>query len=181
MTPTEEAEVLFPDVDVEVRDPDTGGTVEVVVREFRFAEGLKVRAQCRGLVAALGQWAAREDGEPEEYDAIIAANAEAWIRLIARAVDRPEEWVAALSDEDGSKLDVAMWEANGPFFVRRIMSAMRTQTIAGTLSELRGPSATSSPPATAAPNGKSPTASPKGRSKQPTAARSSAGSNSRAT
>lgn len=155
-TGADDAAALFPDVEENVRDPDTGETVRLTVREFRFSEGLKVRAQCRGLVAALAAWAA-DGGEAAEFDSIVAAHAETWLRLIGRAANRPEEWIGRLSDEDGTKLDEAMWEANGPFFVRRIMAAMRAETVASTLSELGGSSATSSPTAT---DGAPPTSPP---------------------
>ena len=41
MTPEAEARVLVPDVDLDVRDPDSGEAVALTVREFRFREGLE--------------------------------------------------------------------------------------------------------------------------------------------
>ena len=44
-TAAEEMDVLFPDLDVVVRDPDTGENVTLTVRELRFLEGLRLTAE----------------------------------------------------------------------------------------------------------------------------------------
>lgn len=127
--PAAELEVLFPDADVEVRDPDTGKPVTLTVREFRFREGLEAQAAARDLIAELARLSERAAGGGEKIslaavDAAIGAHAEAWLDLIARATGRDAEWLARLSDEDARAVTGAMWSANGPFFVRRVHGAL---------------------------------------------------------
>ncbi len=124
--PAAELEVLFPDRDVEVRDPDTGDRVTVTVREFRFLEGLRVEASARAFIGALAELVAGGTEDRLELDAItgvMAEHADLWLELIGRACDRPPEWLARLSDADGDALSEAMWSANGVFFTRRVVAS----------------------------------------------------------
>lgn len=123
----EELAVLFPDVDVQVRDPETGERVTLEVREFRFLEGLRAQALARPFTGALAALIA--DRRFEEIDAaliaeVMASQAEAWVRLVALACDREPEWVSALADADGDALSEAMWSANGRFFTRRVVASV---------------------------------------------------------
>ena len=120
-----DVEILFPDVDVEVRDPDTGEEVTVTVREYRFLEGLHAQTQARGLIAAL---VAVHDGDTFDVDGVMAAltdHADAWIALLARATGRDPDWIGRLAEPDGDRLSEAMWRANRGFFVRRILARLR--------------------------------------------------------
>lgn len=126
-TAAEDLAVLFPDVDVTVRDPDTGEAVPLTVRELRFLEGLRLVATYQPLVSAI---AASADGNDEGIDegAIAAAlteHAEAWIACIAQATGQEAAWLARLSDADGQVLSLAMWSANKDFFGRRLVEAVR--------------------------------------------------------
>lgn len=121
----EEVDVLFPDIEVTVRDPDTGESVTLTVREFRFLEGLKAQVRARPLIEAL---AGVEHTDDEIRDAhaimdVLADHAEAWCALIALASDRTADWVAGLSDADGNALGRAMWEANKAFLSLRVAEA----------------------------------------------------------
>ena len=173
--------VLFPDVDVVVRDPDSGAELTLTVREFRLLDGLKAQAEARGLIAALAETsdldrrrravaAAKGETPPVEQpdigaaalDAVIGDHAEAWLALLARATDRDAEWIARLADNDAVSLANAMWTANGPFFVRRIVAQLVGQTEGNLLHSLAS-SLTSSTPATDATSGTSPDDSPSGK------------------
>ena len=121
MTPAEELAIVEPDVDLTVRDPDTGEAAALTVREFRFREGLAAQQIAAPLIAALTALAAAEaEGaampEPVEIDAILGENAELWLQLIARACDREADWLGRLGDEDARAVSGAMWTANGQFF-----------------------------------------------------------------
>ena len=125
-TAAEDAAILFPDVDVSVRDPDTGEMVTLTVREYRFLEGLRIQATCRPLIEAIAETAV--DGDDVDVGAIAAAmtdHAETWVTCIAHATGRDVEWIGRLSDTDGQALSVAMWGANRNFFGRRLVEALR--------------------------------------------------------
>ena len=49
----EDVAILIPDVDLQVRDPDTGEPVAVTVREYRFLESLGAKAEAQPLFAAM--------------------------------------------------------------------------------------------------------------------------------
>lgn len=175
----EEAGVLFPDVDVEVRDPDTGEALTLTVREFRLLDGLKAQGEAAGLIAALRTLV--EDAQAPSMEGVMAvqaAHADEWLALLARATGREAAWLERLPDVDGHALGDALWEANLPFFVSRLLAGVSPPTPGGA-SESPGSSATSSPPATGATSGRSRSASPSGRSSSPGAAPSGGAASSR--
>ena len=45
--------------------------------------------------------------------------------MLGRACGRDPEWLGRLSDADGAALSIAMWETNGPFFIRLAVMALR--------------------------------------------------------
>ena len=164
-TATKDLEILFPDVDVEVRDPDTGEPVQLTVSEFRLLDGLRAQVEARGLIAALADANRAAAGAASTDDvtgaaaegAVIGAHAEEWLALLARATGRDVDWLGRLSDGDGRALADAMWEANGLFFVRRIVAELMGK---GSVLRSLGSSRTSSPPATDATSGTLPADSP---------------------
>ena len=128
-----ELDVLFPDREVTVRDPDTGTPVALTLREFRFREGLEATALARPLVAALAALVPNGDGDgdgaPDAHmiEAALADQADLWLTLAARACDRDAAWLARLADADGQALSEAMWAANGAFFLRRVVARVATR------------------------------------------------------
>ncbi len=151
--------ILFPDVDIEVRDPDTGRPVTLTVREFRFREGLEAGALARPLIAALVELAP-EDAEaalPDlmALDAALGAHADLWLDLVARACGRDAAWLARLGDGDAHALTMAMWGANGGFFMRRVVGAVAARAETARLFRSPASLATSPPPATGAGTGSS--------------------------
>ena len=167
-----ELDILFPDREVTVRDPDSGRPATLTVREFRFREGLEATVIARPFIAALAALVpegagesgegvapegARERGEDVAPDALavesaLAAHAALWLELAARACDRDASWLARLGDADGRALSEAMWAANGGFFLRRVVArvAARTQGQGASPSRSTACSTPSSAPATAA-------------------------------
>ena len=141
---------LFPEIKVPVQDPYTGEAVVLTFREFRFREGLEAAVVARPFIADLAALVApkaRGEGAPkargevapkargdepegddagalpgvEVFDDLIAAHADLWLELSARACGREAAWIARLIDEDAVRVRDAMWAANGPFFTRRLV------------------------------------------------------------
>lgn len=134
-----ELEVLFPDVDLEVDDPETGEKVALTLREFRFLEALEAQVVARPLIEALADAFGSEGGlDAAAIDAALGAHAGLWLELIGRACERRDDaanegdrsvprrveaaWLAGLADRDGDALSDAMWSANGGFFTRRVVA-----------------------------------------------------------
>ncbi|MDE2640407.1 MAG: hypothetical protein OXI03_07475 [Chloroflexota bacterium] len=142
--PAAELEVMFPDVDVTVTDPETGHVVDLVVREFRFRQGLELRAVARPLIDAMAAALNSEGGfDAAALDKALAEHSDLWLRLLSAACGMKEEWLAELRESDGALLDGAMWTANKDFFLRRVVAeAAANRQAAGDAS----PSQTSSTP-----------------------------------
>ena len=166
-TAAEEMDVLFPDVDVVVRDPDTGEPVTLTVRELRFLEGLRLTAEVRPFIEAITDSVGESghssaSGEGDIDDATIAhaltEHAEAWLACCAQASDRDAAWLARLSDRDGNAISGAMWRTNRPFFSRRLVEAVRRRREKAGRSLSPKSSMPSSGPATAADTVTSPSA-----------------------
>ena len=124
-TAAEEMVVLFPDVDVVVRDPDTGENVTLTVRELRFLEGLRLTAEVRPFIEAITDSVGESghssaSGEGDIDDAAIAhaltEHAESKLACCAQASDRDAAWLGRLSDRDGNAISGAMWRTNRLFF-----------------------------------------------------------------
>ncbi len=155
-TAADELAVLFPDVDIEVRDADTVGAVTVTVREFRFREGLEAQAVARPLIESFTALVERAGAEGVEDSAIGVAAIEAaigeypavWLDLAARATGRETPWLASLSDADGRALTLAMWQANALFFIRRVISGVVENAETANLFRSLASSIRSSAPAT---------------------------------
>ena len=124
-TAAEDLAVLFPDADIPVRDPDSGESVTLTVREFRFLEGLRLTAIMRPFIEALGASASDVDVDEQVIAEAMADHAETWLACIAAATGRDVEWLGRLSDQDGQDLSAAMWSTNKDFFMRRLIEVMR--------------------------------------------------------
>lgn len=147
-SPEAELEVLFPDREVTVRDPDTGAELTLTVREFRFLEGLRAQVVARPLLEALADVA---DGpalaDTDAVAEVLAAHAEVYIELIGLALESKSSpaWLARLGAADGDALSIAMWEVNAGFFMHRVarLLAARKRKAGGS------PSGASSTPSSA--------------------------------
>lgn len=123
-TAAEDLAVLFPDLDIEVRDPDTGETVGLTVRELRFLEGLRVAAWAAGLIEAVAATVQGDDVSEHRIAVALGEHAETWLACIAQATGRDAAWLARLSDADGQVLSAAMWQVNQGFFGRRLVATL---------------------------------------------------------
>lgn len=123
--PAADLDLLFPDREVTVADPETEIPVDLTVREFRFREGLEAQALARPLIDALAEIIEGDDEIGAEAIAgALAEHADTWLELIARASGVPPGWLASLADADGDALSEAMWDANRAFFTRRAVAAV---------------------------------------------------------
>lgn len=139
--------VMFPDVGVQVRDPETGETVALTVREPRFRESLEIGAAMRPLIAAMAEIAPDDPAEAPDataLDEVLGRHADDWLALIAHATGRDADWIGSLADEDGHALSLAIWETHGPLLVRRVAMAKA----AARRSRTEGSSTSSSGPGT---------------------------------
>jgi hypothetical protein len=137
---TSDAEVLFAGEEITI------GGETIMVREFRYLEGLKATAIARPILAGLRALIeARADFAPEALDALISEHHEAWLALISMSTGRPVEWIATLNDKAGIALSLTFWSVNGPFFTRRLVLAGALAAELGKLSRSRKSSPSSSP------------------------------------
>lgn len=105
---------MSPDLEVLIGDE------MVVVREYRFAEGLAIHSQARDLIQALRDLAEAPDEIPlDALEEVFGHHHEAILTMIAKSCDRSTEWVSGLPDAEGRRLMTTWWEANANFFMRR--------------------------------------------------------------
>ncbi|MDR2259547.1 MAG: hypothetical protein LBE06_01150 [Azoarcus sp.] len=139
--------------DLDILAPEreiTVGGETVTVREYSFGAQLKHGALLAALAGALrpalspAAGGARQAGDL--LDA-LAAHADEVVAAIALSVDRPPEWVASLSGEEGEALALTWWSVNMGFFVRRLVTY---PALAAALQKPAAPDgAPSSPPSSA--------------------------------
>lgn len=110
------------------RDNQTDETLQVagetvIVREFRYREGLEAAVLARPFLAGLRvlMVATNEEIEAEDIDTIIAENRDSWLKLVALSCGRDVAWVADLPDQDAMNIQLAFWSANSRFFKRRLL------------------------------------------------------------
>lgn len=135
-------EILFPDREIEIEG------VKVTIREYTFAEGLKIAYSHRALLADLaglflpspsGGGVGGEGGylaasvELADLQAVLGANADKVLDLVALATGRSVEWIAELSDVDGQELLLTWWTCNKAFFGRRLAAAAVSRALDKTL------------------------------------------------
>ncbi|MDR1063027.1 MAG: hypothetical protein LBL48_03720 [Azoarcus sp.] len=115
--------------DLDVLAPERAimvGGETVTVREYSFGEQLKHGALLSELTGALRPALshATSGGAQQPGDLLdaLAAHSDEVLAAIALSVDRPVEWVAALSGEDGEALALTWWGVNMGFFVRRLVT-----------------------------------------------------------
>lgn len=111
--------------DLSVLHPDVTLTIaerEVTVREYRFEEGLRIRALMRPFTADLDRMFS-EGGEvlTEDVADLMGQHVDLVRQAIARSAGVEPEWVAALNDVDGDLLANVWWGVCGPFFVRQVV------------------------------------------------------------
>lgn len=114
--------------DLEILNPDFELSIDgekITVKEFRFFEGLALRAQAQpffdDLYALLGQ----PGGPPPSFDDFevgLLAKHESLVKaMVAISTGKSVEWIESLGDEDGEALMLTWWQVNSGFFIRRVM------------------------------------------------------------
>jgi len=158
---TDDLEILYPDQQI-----DLDGE-KLVVREFRYREGLEMAALARPFLVGLRTLIDSAPGAvvPEALDALIGEHREVWLLMVAKSCDRELKWVAALPDRHAMALQMAFWGANSGFFTRRLLfgAAVAAGLARGSSASPKS-SARSSRPASPATSTASPSVSPGGRS-----------------
>lgn len=147
---TDDAEILFPDVELTLRTAQ--GEEDVTVREFRFGQAARVMPIARGLLADFAA-VTLDDDDTTSLHALQAKHWDAFLDLLAISTGKSRDWLESLSDEAGLLLSNAFWQANTPFFVRRLRA--EAEMLRGAFAS-RMSSMSSSEPATAATPGTSP-------------------------
>ena len=136
-----EAEELFPERLVTVRDPDTGEDVDVRVTELNYLDSVKARRGTRELVDDVAA-AVLEDRElTEVIELAVDRHFDAWLMLIALSTGHDEEWIGRLREQDGDAVARAMWACNGDFFFRltaRKVEMLRRSSTSSTASSPQG-------------------------------------------
>ncbi|MCW2478831.1 DUF6631 family protein [Candidatus Symbiopectobacterium sp. NZEC135] len=98
----------------------------VTVREYSLMDSLELHAPITQLVSALAEVMKLRAMAYDEVAALLAQHASIIPVLIARSVDKPVEWVAALPAQDGTTLLDWFWTVNRHFFTS---AAVRRLTI----------------------------------------------------
>jgi len=121
--------ILAPDGEVTI------GGEKIVVREYRFFEGLRLKVTARsffdGLYELLGGDEPQKDSKPPSFDDILelVANNEGIVAgMVATSIDRPLDWFEKLCESDGDNLLLTWWNVNSDFFFRSVFRrAMQTR------------------------------------------------------
>lgn len=112
----EDVDVLCPDREVSI-----AGEV-VTVREYSFAQGLRLARYLAPLVEALALVVTDSEGDDDALlESAFSDESEAVMALMAASCGKDVAWVEGLSDDDGRALMFAWWAANKDFFVRRLL------------------------------------------------------------
>lgn len=113
--------------DLQVLSPDvtlTIGDEQVTVHEYRFFQGLALRAQAQPFFDDLYAMLGHDTQPPPSFDdleLVAAQHMDLVVSLVALSVKRPVDWVSALGDADGSALFMTWWQVNSGFFIQRVM------------------------------------------------------------
>lgn len=113
--PTSDAEILFPDEFVTIEGD------AVLVREFRYLEGLRAIALARPLLNGLAELLEGGEIDALALDGLIAEHYTAWIELISISTDQPAAWIEGLSSREGQALSMTFWRVNSRFFMERLV------------------------------------------------------------
>ena len=111
----DDLDVLCPDRDLHLQGE------QITVREYSFAQGLKLAPQLSLLTAALEQIASSDDSDDSLMEVAFAGEADAVLDLMAASCGKSRAWVEALPDDDGRALMFTWWLVNKDFFVRRLL------------------------------------------------------------
>jgi hypothetical protein len=123
--PADDLAILHPEQHIRIAGHD------LVVREYGFVEGLRLRPQVQPLLDDLYALLQRQGSlELEDVIVALARNHEMLLDLLAIAADVEPAFVHGLSQNDGYALLLAWWAANGPFFISALITRKAAQQAA---------------------------------------------------
>jgi hypothetical protein len=118
--------------DLSTIHPDASITVggrDVLVREYGFVEGMRVRAFMKPFTADLDRLFGTADVLVDEIMEVVGEHIDIVKKAIAQSIAAPGKdaspediaWLGSLDDQDGDRLLITWWGVNGLFFVRSIV------------------------------------------------------------
>lgn len=124
----------------------------LVVREYGFVEGLKLRALIQPFLDGLYAVIAAGAGIPsfEQVQSVLAEHPDALVDMMAAAADVEPEWIRTLDDQDGEALLTNWWLANAGFFIRRVLRRANSDKLVAAALGGEGSTTPSSAPVTGA-------------------------------
>jgi hypothetical protein len=119
--------------DLEILNPNREITIAgkvITVREYKFIEGLGVRAKTKPFLDDLYRSFIDDSINVEQVMHLVSVHHAILIPVIAQAADVDVQFVESLGVSDGNSLIYVWWSVNGPFF-----NACVTDRIVGELKE----------------------------------------------
>ena len=147
-TSEQDLAALEPDMDVDVRHPETGEAVTLRARRLRALQGWKaspiINRMAKPLCEALGS-----DDPVIGLSQVIADHADDFLELVMLSTGEKREFLEALDAEDMMYLTDAVWVVNSSFFVQSTLRTNHGRALVGKTSDSRESSTSSSGPDTA--------------------------------
>ncbi|MGH1447879.1 MAG: DUF6631 family protein [Pseudomonadaceae bacterium] len=136
----DDLQVLHPELPVK----NVGGR-DLVVREYGFIEGLRMRPIIEPMLKDMEALISL-DGQPtnDQVLDLMGNHIEEFQELLAVASDTDVAFVAGLNQNDGTRLADAWWLVNGPFYWRTAISRVAVARVQAKAAKTAG--ATSTPP-----------------------------------
>lgn len=137
--------ILHPDLEAKLN-----GRI-VIVREYGFVEGLKVRQQLKRFLDGLYELTKLGNLPPlDEVFGLIVENIDNVLEAVAQSADIDVQELKDLKDQaEGDVLLLKWWTANGPFFNRLAVQRVLAERIAAAEAEKRRAGQTSTPASSA--------------------------------
>lgn len=141
--------------DLSILHPEMSLTLagrELMVREYGFVDGLRLRAQLKPFQAALTALFEKGEGLTDDVMELVGEHYDLLRHAIAKSAGVDVEWIESLVGDEAETLLVAWWSICGPFFIHPLLRrlrerARRVQVLAGQTSMPPSPT-----PDTAAPS-----------------------------
>lgn len=102
----------------------------ITVREYGFIEGLQLRPRIQPLLNDLYTLIQGRPIELEDVIVTLGKHHALVTELVAIAADVDQEYLARLGQQDGYRLLMAWWSANGPFYLSAVMGRRVAERVA---------------------------------------------------
>lgn len=120
----DDLQILHPEVRVQVAGR------EVVVREYGFIEGLRLRPTVQPLLDDLYALMKGRSLELEQIIVVLGKHADLVAKLISIAADVDGDFLNSLTQRDGQLLMMAWWSVNGPFYLSALVDRAAAEQLA---------------------------------------------------